>query len=206
MSKVISYLRVSTNNQDLKNQKYEILDYSQKLNMQVDEFIEIEISSRKNLKSRKIDNLLDSLKSGDLLIVSELSRIGRSTAEVLNIINQILNSGITIHIIKQNMILTKDGDMTSKVMVTMMSLFAELERDLISQRTKRALEAKRASGVRLGRPKGSIGQSKLDGKEEQIREFLAKKVSISSIAKILSVSRGTLYNFIATRNLALNIN
>ena len=164
-------------------------------------FIEIEISSRKNLKSRKIDNLLDSLESGDLLVVSELSRIGRSTAEVLNIINQMLNSGITIHIIKQNMILKKNGDMQSKIMVTMMSLFAELERDLISQRTKRALEAKKASGVRLGRPKGSIGQSKLDCKEEQIREFLTKQVSISSIAKICGVSRNTVYNFIATRKL-----
>jgi len=201
MTKVISYLRVSTKNQDLQNQKYEILDYCHKSNLQIDEFIEIEISSRKNLKCRKIDKLMSLLEPDDILIVSELSRIGRSTREVLNIINQMLESGITVHIIKQNMILRKNGDMQSKIMVTMMSLFAELERDLISQRIKSALEAKRASGVRLGRPKGSIGKSKLDCKEEQIRDFLAKQVSISSIAKICGVSRNTVYNFIDSRNL-----
>jgi DNA invertase Pin-like site-specific DNA recombinase len=91
--------------------------------------------------------------------------------------------------------------MQSKVMVTMLSLFAELERDLISQRTKRALEAKKAAGVRLGRPKGSTSKSKLDGKEGLISDLLVKKVSISSIAKILEVSRGTVENFIVSRNL-----
>jgi DNA invertase Pin-like site-specific DNA recombinase len=92
--------------------------------------------------------------------------------------------------------------MHSKVMVTMFSLFAELERDLISERTKRALEARKASGMKLGRPKGALGKSKLDGKELDISQLLEKRVSLSSIAKIFSVSRGTLYNFISTRQLS----
>ncbi len=205
MGRIICYLRVSTNHQDLQNQKFEILDYCHRNNMGIDEFIEIEVSSRKSTKERKIDSLINSLREGDQIIVSELSRIGRSTGEVLNIINDVVGMGVKIHIIKQNMLLTENGDMQSKVMVTMMSLFAELERDLISQRTKQALEAKRAAGVKLGRPKGSLSKSKLDGKEELITDFLAKKVSISSIAKILEVSRGTVHNFIQTRKLNVSI-
>lgn len=203
MSKTIAYVRVSTNHQDLQNQKYEILEYCRKNNISIDDFIEIEASSRKSLKDRKVDLLIENLSHGDQIIVSELSRIGRSTGEVLNIINEIINAGISIHIIKQNMHLTDNGDMQTKVMVTMFSLFAELERDLISQRTKRALEAKRAAGVRLGRPRGSLGKSKLDNKEELIQDFLNKKVSISSIAKICCVSRSTVYNFAKSRNLSI---
>jgi DNA invertase Pin-like site-specific DNA recombinase len=201
MGKIVCYIRVSTNHQDLQNQKYEIHEYCHRLNLKIDEFIEAEVSSRKTTSARKIDDLLDQLNKGDELIVTELSRLGRSTGEVLNIINQLVSAGIKIHILKQNMVLTENGDMQSKVMVTMLSLFAELERDLISQRTKRALEAKRASGVRLGRPKGSTSNSKLDGKEGLISDLLVKKVSISSIAKILEVSRGTVENFIVSRKL-----
>ena len=201
MGKIVCYIRVSTNHQDLQNQKYEIHEYCHRLNLKIDEFIEAEVSSRKTTSARKIDDLLEQLNKGDELIVTELSRLGRSTGEVLNIINHLVSAGIKIHILKQNMVLTENGDMQSKVMVTMLSLFAELERDLISQRTKRALEAKKASGVRLGRPIGSTSKSKLDGKEGLISDLLVKKVSISSIAKILEVSRGTVENFIVSRKL-----
>lgn len=203
MGKIVCYIRVSTNHQDLQNQKYEIHEYCHRLNLKIDEFIEAEVSSRKTTSARKIDDLLDQLHKGDELIVTELSRLGRSTGEVLNIINQLVSAGIKIHILKQNMVLTENGDMQSKVMVTMLSLFAELERDLISQRTKRALEAKKAAGVRLGRPKGSTSKSKLDGKEGLISDLLVKKVSITSIAKILEVSRGTVDNFISSRRLSI---
>lgn len=202
MGKIVCYIRVSTNHQDLQNQKYEIHEYCHRLDIKIDQFIEAEVSSRKTTSARKIDDLLEQLNKGDELIVTELSRLGRSTGEVLNIINQLVSAGIKIHILKQNMVLTENGDMQSKVMVTMLSLFAELERDLISQRTKRALEAKKASGVRLGRPKGSTSKSKLDGKEGLISDLLVKKVSISSIAKILEVSRGTVDNFIVSRKLS----
>jgi len=203
MAKSIAYLRVSTNHQDIQSQKYEILDYCHKNDIQIDEFIEVEMSSRKSFEKRKIDILINQLREGDQIIVSEMSRIGRSTGEVLNIVNDLVAMGVNIHIIKQNMILTDNGDMQSKIMVTMFSLFAELERDLISQRTKRALEARKAAGVKLGRKKGSLGVSKLDGQIDTISDLISKKVSISSIAKILGVSRGTVYNFISSRNVKL---
>ena len=202
MAKTIAYLRVSTNHQDIQSQKYEILDYCHKNDIQIDNFIEVEMSSRKSLDKRKIDILINDLRDGDQIIVSEMSRIGRSTGEVLNIVNDLISMGVEIHILKQNMRLTDNGDMQSKVMVTMFSLFAELERDLISQRTKRALEARKAAGVKLGRKKGSIGVSKLDGQEDTLSDLISKKVSISSIAKILGVSRGTVYNFISSRKLS----
>ena len=202
MGKIISYIRVSTNHQDLKNQKFETHEYCHRLNLKIDDFIEAEVSSRCGQSDRKIDVLLHQLQNGDELIVTELSRLGRSTGEVLNLINSLIAMGIKVHIIKQNMVLTENGDMQSKVMITMLSLFSELERDLISQRTKRALEAKRSAGVKLGRPVGSTSKSKLDGKETVITDLLSKKVSISSIAKILEVSRGTVVNFISSRKLS----
>lgn len=199
MSRTIAYLRVSTSQQDLKNQRYEILNYAQRNGWQVDDFIEAEVSSRKGTKERLIDLLMGRLGAGDTVIVSELSRIGRSTVEVLNIIKWLHDKGVQFVAIKQNIVTNGNGDMQSKVMLTMFSLFAELERDLISERTKRALEAKKAAGVKIGRPKGRISSSKLDGKEDQIGELLRKKVSLASIAKICEVSRGTVYNFIHTR-------
>ena len=201
MGQTIAYLRVSTNQQDLKNQRYEVLEYAQKNNFNIDDFIQIEMSSRKDVGERLIDYLFDRLAEGDCVIVSELSRIGRSTVEVLNIINQLVAKKIKLIAIKQNLTVSGNGDMTTKVMVTLFSLFSELERDLISERTKRALEAKKAAGVRIGRPKGATSASKLDGMEIQVVELLQKKVSLTSIAKILSVSRGTVYNFIQSRNL-----
>ena len=111
MGRTVCYLRVSTNHQDLQNQKFEILDYCHRNNMGIDEFIEIEVSSRKSTKERKIDSLINSLREGDQIIVSELSRIGRSTGEVLNIINDVVGMGVKIHIIKQNMLLTEEGNL-----------------------------------------------------------------------------------------------
>lgn len=201
MGRTVAYLRVSTSQQDLKNQRYEILDHAQRQGLSIDEFVEVEASSRRGTGERMIDLLLDRVNTGDTVIVSELSRIGRSTLEVLNIVNRLTSMGVALTAIKQNMTVNGNGDVQSKVMITMFSLFAELERDLISERTKRALEAKKAAGVRIGRPKGRTSASKLDGMEEQIREFLGKKVSIASISKILSVSRGTVYNFMYSRGL-----
>ena len=201
MNITVAYLRVSTNDQDLNNQKFEILKYCQSNDIQVSKFIGIEISSRKSIHKRKIDELIDGLNEGDRVVVSELSRLGRSTVEVLSIINSLISKSVELHAIKQNIKITDNQDIQSKIIVTLFSLFAELERDLISQRTKSALQAKRAMGIKLGRPKGSLGKSILDGKEDLISDFLRKKVSITSIAKILEVSRGTVQNFVISRNL-----
>jgi len=155
--------------------------------MNVNEFIEIEISSRQDRKKRKIDELFEKLQPGDTLIVSELSRIGRSTGEVINIINALIKKQVKFIAIKQNLIINGKHDLQSKILMTIFSLLSELERDLISSRTIEALKAKRAQGVRLGRPKGKLGVSKLDGKKEQIQELLKHKVSKSAIARVLGV-------------------
>ena len=199
--KTLAYIRVSTDKQDLKNQKLEVLDYAHRNDFRIDEFIEIEISSRKSTKKRKIDELIERLRENDTLIVSDLSRIGRSTGEVINTVNTLIEKHVRLIAIKQNLVVNDKHDIQSKVIITMFSLFAELERDLISQRTKQALEAKKALGVRLGRPKGSLGVSKIDDKKEEIQELLKHRVAKSAIARMLGVSRTTLIDFIKSRNL-----
>lgn len=201
--KTLGYIRVSTNNQDLENQRYEILNFAQKNGLAVDSFISVEISSRKTLEQRKITEVLGQLEVGDQLVVSELSRLGRSTHEVLGIVNTLIKQKVNLICIKQNLNISENNDIQAKMMVTMFSLFAELERDLVSQRTRIALASKKANGVILGRRKGSLGRSKLDSKKDYIVDLLSKKVSISSISKIMDCNRGTVMNFMKSRKLKI---
>lgn len=199
--KTIAYLRISGDKQDLKNQKFEIMEYAQKNNLTISEFIEIEISSRQDKKKRRIDELIEKLTCGDTIICSELSRIGRSTGEVIGIVNELVAKKVRLIAIKQNMTINGSHDLQTKVLVTLFSLLAEMERDILSQRTIQALRAKRAQGIILGRPRGSLGASKLDGKQEQVQELMKHKVSKSAIARMLGVSRTTLLDYIRSRNL-----
>ena len=168
----------------------------------MDEFISVEISSRKTTKERRIDELVGKLSPGDTLIVSELSRIGRSIAEVIVLVNGLVERKIRLVAIKQNLDIKDNHDMTSKVIVTIFSLLAELERDLISSRTKAALAVIKSSGKKLGRPQGSLSKSRLDGHEDEIKRLIIKKISKSAIARILNVHRGTLIKFLESRNIA----
>jgi len=172
MGKTVAYIRASTDKQDLNNQKLEILEFARQHRLQVDEFVAITISSRKTSKQRRIDELLQKLAESDTLIVTELSRLGRSTSEVIALINELVQRHIRVIIIKQNLDLRRDHDMTAKVMITLFSLFAELERDLVSLRTKEALAAKKSQGIRLGKPKGTIQASKFDKDRPRIEELL----------------------------------
>src|SRR5215207_2648025 len=185
MGKTYAYLRSSTDKQDLNNQKLEILEYARRHELKVDEFVEIAISSRKTPKQRRIEELLTKLVTADSVIVSELSRLGRSTAEVIALINELIARHIRIIIIKQGLDIKKNHDLQSKVMVTLFSLFSELERDLISLRTKEALAAKRSQGIRLGKPKGTIQASKFDKDREKIQELLALGLSVRKIVRYL---------------------
>jgi len=152
MNKVISYLRVSTDRQDLENQRLEIENYTKKLGLTVDQWIQVEMSSRKNFDKRKIDELLSSLRKGDTLIVSELSRISRSIREIHNILHTLMEKKINLHIIKQNIVTNGENDMTTKILVTVLSMVSEMERELISQRTKNGLELVKRNGKKLGNP------------------------------------------------------
>ena len=200
--KTVAYLRVSTGSQDLANQKLAILEFSQKRRFTVDEFIESKVSSRKSPTERRIDEMLGTLQSGARLLVSELSRLGRSLGQVLQIVATLIERKIRFIAIKEAIEVEGKQNLLTKVMIALFGLFAEVERDLISERTKEGLAAAKAKGKLLGRPKGALGKSKLDGKEEDIRMLLGKEVSKASIAKILDVSRSALYHFIETRKIA----
>lgn len=198
--KNIAYLRVSKDSQDMDNQRLTILDYAHKHGIKINEFIEFSISSRRNPKERGIDDMLDRLDAGDRLLVSELSRLGRSVGQIIILVDQLIKKNVTLTSIKECINLNGKQDMQSKVMVTMFGLFAELERDLISERTKAGLAAARAKGKQLGRPKGTY-HSRLDGRENDIRFYLDKKVSKASIAKIMDISVSALHSFIKSRGL-----
>ena len=196
------YIRVSTDKQDLENQKHEVLNYSNTKKLGNVEFIEETISTRIALEKRKIWELIRLLKEDDVLVVSELSRLGRSTMEIMTIFKYLAEKNISTHIIKGNFIIgDPDNKIQSTVLIFAFSLAAEIERELISSRTKEALARKKAEGITLGRPKGSISKSKLDGNEKEIIELLDKKIPVASIAKILSVSRTTMNHFIKSRKL-----
>lgn len=184
MGKIIAYLRASTDKQDLNHQKLELLEFARKKSLAIDEFVEITISSRKTSKQRRIDELLSILNEGDTLLVTELSRLGRSTAEVISLVNSLALRNIRAIILKQNLDISQQ-DMNSKVILTLFSLFSELERDLISLRTKEALASKKRQGQILGKPKGTIQKSKFDQHADKITELLEYDLSIRKIAKVL---------------------
>ncbi|KTC69546.1 recombinase family protein [Legionella bozemanae] len=187
MTKTIAYIRASTDKQDLNNQKLEIFEFAKKHKLEVDDFIQMTISSRKTSKERRIDEMLAALNGADTLIVTELSRLGRSTAEVIGLVNELIKKQVRVIAIKQNLDI-KQHDMTSKVMITLFSLFAELERDLISLRTKEALANKKSQGIQLGKPKGTIQKSKFDKDADKIKELLALGLSVRKISVFLGYS------------------
>src|SRR3954466_10581905 len=199
--KTIAYLRVSTGSQDLANQKLAVLDYARQKRFAIDRFVEAQASSRKGPAERRVEELLSSLEAGDRLVVGELSRLGRSLGQVIQLVDELVKRKVRFVAIKEDIRFEGKQDMQTKVMVALFGLFAEVERDLISERTKEGLAGARAKGRLLGRPKGSLGTSKLDGKEEEIRVLLEKQVSKASIAKIVGVSSTNLRHFIRTRKL-----
>jgi DNA invertase Pin-like site-specific DNA recombinase len=199
--RTVAYLRISTGSQDLTNQKLAVLDYARQKHLTIDRFIEAQASSRKGRDQRRIEELLGMLAEGDRLVVSELSRLGRSLGQVIQIVDELVKRKVRFTAIKEAIRFEGRQDMQTKVMIALFGLFAEVERDLISERTKEGLAAARAKGRLLGRPKGSLGTSKLDGKEEEIRMLLEKEVSKASIAKIVGISRTALHHFIRTRKL-----
>jgi DNA invertase Pin-like site-specific DNA recombinase len=203
--KTIAYLRVSKDSQDVRNQRLAMLEFAQQEKLEISEFMELSMSSRRSSKERQIDLLLTQLVSGDTLIVSELSRMGRSVGEIITTVDTLVKQRIRLMAIKEGIRLDGKQDLQSKVMVTLFGLFAEIERALISMRTKEGLAAARASGTRLGRPKGKLGQSKLTGREDEIQRLLHLKVSQASIAKITGVDRSTLHHFIRSRQLTVSL-
>ena len=191
---IYGYIRVSTDRQTVENQRFEITQFCKKNAMNIDKWVEETISGNATLQERKFGKLLKKMKSDDILICSELSRLGRNLLTIMSILNECMNRNIQIWTIKDNYRL--GNDINSKVLAFALGLSAEIERDLISQRTKEALARKRAEGVVLGRPKGSKSKiKKLTGKEAKIKDLLNKNVSKSAIARIFGVHRITVTKF-----------
>ena len=197
---IFAYIRISSDKQTVENQKFEILKFADKKKLRINEWIEETISGTKRVEDRKLGKLLKRMKKGDTLIVSELSRLGRNLMEVMSILHDCMERNIKVFTIKEGYEL---GDnINSKILAFAFSLSAEIERTLISQRTKEALARIKSEGKKLGRPKGSLSkETKLTGKEEIIQDLLRKKVSVSAIGKILVVHRLTVNQFINSRKL-----
>jgi DNA invertase Pin-like site-specific DNA recombinase len=192
---IYSYIRVSTDKQTVENQRYEINQFCKKNALTVDKWIEEVISGTKKLEDRKLGKLLKKMKKNDILICSELSRLGRNLLMIMGILNECINRNIQVWTIKDNYRL--GSDINSKVLAFAFGLSAEIERNLISQRTKEALARKKAEGIILGRPKGSKSKiKKLSGKETEIKRLLEKQISKSAIARIFGVHKLTASNFI----------
>lgn len=192
---IYGYIRVSTDKQTTENQKFEIEQFCIKNNIKIDKWITETISATKDLNKRKLGKLLKQVKSNDIVIASELSRLGRNLLQVMSILHHCMTMDCQVWTIKDNYRLGKD--ITSKVLAFAFGLAAEIERDLIAQRTTEALKRIQKEGKILGRPKGKKNQKhKLDDKIPQIKELLEKKVSKNKIAKTLKVDIKTLNKFI----------
>ena len=195
---IYGYIRVSTDKQTTENQRFEIEHFISKNNLSIDQWINETISATKALDKRKLGKLLKRLHKGDILVASELSRLGRNLLQVMGILNLCMNKEVQVWTIKDNYRL--GADIQSKVLAFAFGLSAEIERNLISQRTKEALQRIRAEGKILGRPKGHKNNTvKLTGKEDLVREFLEKKISKTAMAKLLGVHRITVAKFIRER-------
>lgn len=202
---IYGYIRVSSDKQTVENQRFEINNFCQREQLQINGWIEETISGTKNYDKRELGQLLKKIQKDDLIICAELSRLGRSLFMIMEILSLCMKKECRVWTIKDNYRL--GDDIQSKVLAFAFGLSAEIERNLISQRTKEALARKKAEGVVLGRPKGrktAPEKHKLHKKEYLISELLANGMSQRKIAKLFKVDRNTLSRFIHLNHLAAN--
>jgi DNA invertase Pin-like site-specific DNA recombinase len=195
-----AYLRVSTDKQDVENQRYGILDYANERHLGTLRFVEDSISGQVDWRSRSLGKLLAETRTGDIIVFSEISRIARRTLQVLEVLEFCQKREVEVHIVKQNMIL--DRSIASTITATVLGLAAEIDRSLISMRTIESLAKRRAEGLPLGRPKGSKSNVvKLDEHREKIQEYLQLGLNKRSISKLVGCAPQTLYNYLDRHNL-----
>ena len=198
MAKIMAYIRVSTDRQDVENQRLEILKLANDKDLGAVEFVEETISGRKNWRDRELAAIIEGLSENDCLIVAELSRLGRSMLEIMEILSVATQRKIKIYAAKGDWQL--DGSMQSKIIAMVMAMAAEIEHDLISQRTRAALATRKAAGVRLGRPQGP-GRSKLDDSRDEILKLQDLGVTKKRIAEKMGTTVGNLRHWMKKRNL-----
>ena len=184
---IIGYIRVSTEQQTTKNQKHKLLEYAQNNKLIIDEFIELEISSKKTQKERLLEEVFQKLKSGDIFICTELSRLGRNMLEILNLIEKFNKTGIKLIFTNQLELSTNKNEALSSLLLAIYGYFAQTEREIISERTKQGLAAARASGKTLGRPKGVKNKNRvLDPFKDEIKKYLDIGLMQTNILKIIN--------------------
>lgn len=197
---IYGYIRVSTDKQTVENQRFEINRFIRKNGLVVDAWIEETISGTVAPSKRNLGKLISKTKKGDIIICSELSRLGRNMFMIMSILNKLMENGVIIYTVKERYKLGED--LTSKVLAFAFSISAEIERSLISQRTKEALKRKKAEGVKLGRPKGKLNSRyKLTGCEGKIISMLNEGYPKNLISKQLNVSPSTLYLYMKKKGI-----
>ena len=195
---VYAYLRVSTDEQDVENQKHGILEYANSHNLSGLKFVEDSASGKTNWKDRKSGELLTkTMQQGDTILFAEVSRMARSVLQILEILEHCAKQEFTVHIVKQNMVF--DDSLNSRITATVLGLAAEIEREFISMRTKEALAKRKAEGMVLGRPRGKAKRVKLDKHSKDIRKYLELGISKRAICKLVGCSPSTLYEWIERR-------
>lgn len=197
---IYGYIRVSTDKQTLENQRHIILNYCEAHGLHIDGWIEETISGTKALDKRKLGQLLRHVQPGDAILCSEISRLGRSLFMVMSILSLCMSKCVSVHTIKDGFDLS--DDLQSKVLTFAFAIAAEIERQMISQRTREALDLRRSQGVTLGRPKGALGKhTKLSGYESTIRVLIEQDNSYAELARLFHVARSTMKRFCDARNI-----
>lgn len=192
---IYGYIRVSTDKQTVENQRFEIIQYAQTNNIRIDKWIEETISGTISPEKRNLGKLLRHVQKHDIIICSELSRLGRSMFMIMSILNQLMEMEVSVYTVKEGYKLGQD--LQSKVMAFAFSISAEIERNLIVERTTEALRRRKAEGKTLGRPKGHKNKTyKLSGKKEEIIKFLENGYTKTFIIEYYEISSATLYNFL----------
>lgn len=200
---IYAYIRVSTEMQDLSSQEFEIRNYCAQQRITVDKWISEAVSGTVAIERRSLGRMIRKMKRGDQLICTEISRLGRNMLMIMSILNLCLSRGISIHTIKDRFDLS--DNINSKIIAFAFALAAEIERNLISQRTKEALAVKKTQGVKLGRPAGrSKKMLSVCNKMEDIAQMLDDKIPLSTIAKSLGIHRNTLRRYLQTQKINKN--
>lgn len=197
---IYGYIRVSTDKQTVENQRFEIIEYTKKHNIHIDYWIQETISGTVSPEKRNLGKLLRCVHKGDTIICSELSRLGRSMFMIMSILNNLIENEVVIHTVKEGYKLGQD--LQSKVLAFAFSISAEIERNLISERTSEALKRRKAEGKTLGRPKGSKNTTlKLSKQEKEIIRMLKEGYTKTYIINYFHISSATLYNFFKARGI-----
>ena len=197
MPQVFAYLRVSTDAQDTANQRHGVVRYCTDRSLLAPVFIEDTASGKTDWRPRPLGQLVTRAARGDVIVVAEVSRLARSTLQVLEIGRECQERGVHLHVAKNGIVF--DDSMQSKIVATVLGLVAEIERDFISSRTKEALAKRKADGMVLGRPVGPAKKLRLDVHADKIDSYLAKNIDKRAIAKLLDVAPNTLYAWLKVR-------